>query len=554
MTDDKIPRLSRRRVLGTLGALGAGAALGGAGTTAFFSDKETFTDNTLTAGELDLKVDWEEHYHLTKEQVFLEGDDGEFPGIVREDPQDPNFVGFPDPLNPMVWVHVDALEEYMEMTAIEAFPDPDNDGMPELEFEGWVYDPCEHGADTPEDLDPSGEMALRTENQDTWDGEEPKPLVALEDLKPGDFGEVTFSFHNCDNPGYVWMFADNVAWAENGFTEPELKDEDEDGPEGDNVELDQAIQTIWWYDTDGDNVFDQAAEAEPACVHLVLDSSGSMTSTDGDLTTRQEEMQTGAKQLAQAILDASDQNTVGVTEFNGDANTLQGQTDNYGLVETAIDSVDADGSTSIDAGINAGDAALAECPEDTRHIMIVVTDGENNAGSGPVQTASDNAIASNTDEIYAVGTGGATQASLEAIANPDDEAHISLTTDLTQAIADLVEVLIGEELIFRGSLRDSLNALMSDNGIPLDGNRQTAYDEVGAIGDETNPEYGERECFPASDTQYIGFAWWLPVDHANEIQTDSVVFDIGFYTEQCRHNDGEGMPFEPTTTTEEPPA
>jgi hypothetical protein len=33
----------------------------------------------------------------------------------------------------------------------------------------------------------------------------------------------------------------------------------------------------------------------------------------------------------------------------------------------------------------------------------------------------------------------------------------------------------------------------------------------------------------------------VPLNHGNEIQSDSAEFDIGFYTEQCRHNDGEGM-------------
>jgi hypothetical protein len=54
----------------------------------------------------------------------------------------------------------------------------------------------------------------------------------------------------------------------------------------------------------------------------------------------------------------------------------------------------------------------------------------------------------------------------------------------------------------------------------------------------------DRDCFPNSTTAYIGFEWWLPVDHANEIQTDRVSFDLGFYTEQCRHNDG-GSPQPP---------
>jgi hypothetical protein len=72
--------------------------------------------------------------------------------------------------------------------------------------------------------------------------------------------------------------------------------------------------------------------------------------------------------------------------------------------------------------------------------------------------------------------------------------------------------------------------------------------------DDSPPDVGngERECFEASTTHHIGFAWWLPVDHANEIQTDSVSFDLGFYTEQCRHNDGSGMlPENETTPTAE---
>ncbi|MFT4890251.1 MAG: hypothetical protein ACI9YT_001165, partial [Halobacteriales archaeon] len=74
-------------------------------------------------------------------------------------------------------------------------------------------------------------------------------------------------------------------------------------------------------------------------------------------------------------------------------------------------------------------------------------------------------------------------------------------------------------------------------GIPLDGDRTTAFDEVN--GRENDPA---RDCFAGlGTTHYLGFQWWLPIDHANQIQTDSVEFDIGFYTEQCRHNDGGGM-------------
>ena len=48
--------LSRRKVLVGLGAVGVASAGAGLGTTAYFSDEESFEENTLTAGELDLFV------------------------------------------------------------------------------------------------------------------------------------------------------------------------------------------------------------------------------------------------------------------------------------------------------------------------------------------------------------------------------------------------------------------------------------------------------------------------------------------------------------------
>lgn len=62
MDDDKID-LSRRKVLGSLGAIGVGGAASGAGTYAYFNDQEEVTDNTVTAGALDLKVGWEMTYN-----------------------------------------------------------------------------------------------------------------------------------------------------------------------------------------------------------------------------------------------------------------------------------------------------------------------------------------------------------------------------------------------------------------------------------------------------------------------------------------------------------
>jgi predicted ribosomally synthesized peptide with SipW-like signal peptide len=50
--------LSRRKALAALGTIGVAGAGAGMGTSALFSDTESFDGNTLTAGELDLVVDY----------------------------------------------------------------------------------------------------------------------------------------------------------------------------------------------------------------------------------------------------------------------------------------------------------------------------------------------------------------------------------------------------------------------------------------------------------------------------------------------------------------
>ncbi|RBI61726.1 hypothetical protein DMJ13_13605 [halophilic archaeon] len=67
MSDDKFD-LTRRKALLGLGGIGAGAALGGAGTMAYFNDTEKSKNNTVTAGKLDLKIDWWQKYYQGKKR------------------------------------------------------------------------------------------------------------------------------------------------------------------------------------------------------------------------------------------------------------------------------------------------------------------------------------------------------------------------------------------------------------------------------------------------------------------------------------------------------
>jgi predicted ribosomally synthesized peptide with SipW-like signal peptide len=91
--------------------------------------------------------------------------------------------------------------------------------------------------------------------------------------------------------------------------------------------------------------------------------------------------------------------------------------------------------------------------------------------------------------------------------------------------------------IFSGSLRELLTALQA--GIPLDGTgvanptpgSQAAYDG-------TNNSAGNLDV----NNPCICFEWEVPISVENIIQGDTLSFDLSFYAEQARHNDGSENP------------
>lgn len=584
MTQDEpeLYDLTRRKVLGGLTAVGVASVGAGLGTSAYFSDTETFPNNSLTAGALDLVVDWEEHYSDWSEDEIV-GIDPE--DIVMENPEDSAFTPFPaGAAEPTVWVRNDdgadgpsSLDRFMDNTTLESYPDADNNAVQD---DLDLYDACrdfanvgtnQNGGYSGTDLDPrqskGPEGATRTLNEDTVvrNGDDSvsaiKPLVSLDDVKPGDFGELTLSMHLCDNPGYIWLQGVLNSASENGLTEPEASDPDEDGAnvtvtdledaDADLIELLDAVQTMVWYDEDGDNVFEPGGEGRPVCVQLVLDASGSMA---GD---RNDDAIAAGNLLAEQIINADSNNSVGVTFFSGDGydNGAQLQqsvghanADDVAATQSVINTLPADGNnTAIGEGILTADEDLANCPPDTQHVMIVITDGENNVGTSPSAAADDVTGPDgddHTDEIFAVGTGQADDGVLSGFARPNDDVHKAFASDsaeLNEILAQIAQVLIGEEMFFEGSLRELLTAVSTDNGIPLDGNRASDFAEVDGDNLPNPGDHADRDPYVASTTNMVGVSWWLPVDHANEIQTDSVEFDLGFYTEQARHNSGAGQ-------------
>ncbi|WP_380677689.1 vWA domain-containing protein [Salinigranum sp. GCM10025319] len=614
--------LSRRKMLGAMGTIGGAAALGGAGTMAFFSDEENFANNQLVAGELDLKVDWEEHY---SDWMGSEADEAEM-----ADPDDADYVlpafdltgfentgGASGQIGPLAdgidMVPLDGREialsftnsqdAFWDATSIEAFPDEGNDGIQAAPPD---FDICDYDAD----LDGVLSDPLRTngtvEGQTTNPGD---PLINLDDVKPGDFGEVTLSFHLCGNPGYVWLTGDLVDADENGNTEPEANDEDEYGPgegpqddlfasEGDEdpepdgstdqerVELLDYILTRIWYD-DGNNQVDQITGQ----LDLVIatDISGSLSSAELS------DLEEGANDFINALEDSAADIQVGTIQF-GDTVEIGNELNDPDSVGVSLPGADSSRNTPLPPALDIADQLVNDTTAGARSgaekAIVVFTDGGPNyeniqyspTGYSYVAPRDDSAAwsADAGDDFYdnATGGGSVTEGEMEEsvlVADSVKTGGTSIATvyvgdageetqamtagavgtytdlptflassgpiassatdafdvdlddlgDLSDQLVDLITT--AEDVFFLGTLRDALDFL-SGQGHPLDGD--IPAEDGGGTG---------RNCFSNSNDHYIGFEWWLPINHGNQVQGDSVSFDIGFYTEQCRHNDGSGM-------------
>ncbi|WP_256290374.1 vWA domain-containing protein [Halobellus inordinatus] len=521
MTDnDQTYALSRRKVLGALGAVGIASAGAGLGTTAYFNDTESFENNTLTAGTLDLKIDWQQSYYGPTES----------------------------------WEYVNA------------HPDHDGDGEQSIEIGGETY---AYGDESRNLVD-----YLTCSNFDqnyaaSYNGQE--HLIELDDVKPGDKGEVTFSLHLCDNPGYIWMRAADIVESGGVNTEPERVAE---GGDANEANLAENVDVRMWYDQNCDNRLNSAD------IMLTIDVSGSMLYSQYggvvnddpilgyDETTKIDLVEVGAAALVQELIDTDADARVGVVYFNGssggDPHIELGSpltSDIAGLIAPSgalnglrqvladivgASTTDPSGGAGISTGTYIGEGVLEAQAElanngrvDTTPINVVLSDGNSFQGGDGTPYASptsaaDDARASSpapATNVYTIGVGADTNDTIltemagAAGSAGDDPAYfrdVPDPTNLVSTFQTLADLFTSEVVFFEGTLAEALGALDGD-GIHLDGDR-------------TKPE--TTECFEPEVGHCIGFAWSLPLEAGNELQGDSVAFDLSFYTEQCRHNDG----------------
>jgi len=511
MTDDDRIKLTRRKILASASAVGLAGAGAGLGTSAFFSDTESFGNNSLTAGTLDLKVDWQQTYYGAMETNV--------------------------PVN--------------------AYPDHDGDGLQSIDDDTeYVLDnedgenvPIEMSCDDLESGDQLPEGVYSSPNRSEGNGGslDQDSLVALSDVKPGDQGEITFSLHLCDNPGYVWLTADDFEQTGGNTTEPE--EAELEGDEEDDGELGENTYIEIWYDEDCDNKLDTSGEeGQDLEVALVSDVSGSMEGSISDL-------QSAATSFVNQLTTPDEGAAV---SFSDGANLDQELTTDYGALNSAINDYSADGSTDMDDGIITAENELLNGTNATsgaNKVMIVLSDGEPSAEED-AETAANNA----KDEgirIFTIALGtGPDEDFMEGIASNDDDAYTAAESEDLQEIYNEIatEVITGEQVILGEgdgvhdnpvSVAQAMEIMDNNDGmVPLDGDGDMEYDD-GATSEA-------RDCFDAGTQHCIGVRWWVPTDVGNVIQDDTMSFDLGFYAEQCRHNDGAGMIDADETTPSEP--
>ncbi|MFA9427745.1 SipW-dependent-type signal peptide-containing protein [Natronorubrum sp. A-ect3] len=436
MTDEP-NSISRRNVLAGLGTIGVGGALVGAGTSAYFSDEQQLP-NELVAGELKLKLDWQQRYYGASQETR---------------PQDYGGAGRP---------------------YVNAHPDHDKDGEQSIVVNDTEYRYDELGRNIGDDeIDYCADL-----DQDFYFGENQNSLIELDDIKPGDCGEITFSYHLCDNDGWIWFRTKNKDYPEPS-EEPHLVD---------------AIEAKVWYDVyeNEDNGIEQGdnehqEEKEPVIAQGSLrDVLEELNETNGGFLLEPDPL---------VDPDTNDENKI------DDCVELETIDDDFEDVDD-VQQYLRDLFASYQADGQDGESIELEGEgDDTIRIWI----------TGLVYQD----VGDDTSDVVGFdwkSNHGICQTRVKG--GPGEPRGGEFTV---------------EDCAFEGTSVAPFGAAQGTKRYGVS-NFQFWYCE--GIDEPKEPE-----CFEASTTHYIGFEWCLPEGVGNEVQGDALEFDFGFYTEQCRHND-----------------
>ena len=363
----------------------------------------------------------------------------------------------------------------------------------------------------------------------------PMAIFNQSDVKPGDHGEATISFHIIDNDGWLWMRSNLTKDDDVSSNEPELEVDDPENPNDlFDGELAGVTQIRLWYD-DGDNVYEDeplifdnndTCQAVPLDVALAFDRSGSMDGPNapGDPAPNPQKFQAakdGAKILFAGLgLENNDQ--AALVSFNETATLDQQLTQNEGDLNNSVDALNAQGNTGIGDAINVSREELlngANARAGAQKVLILLSNGNENVGAAEDEA---NLAKAQGIRVITIAYGAdADQQALEDLASSPNDAYNGDQDDVNEVFQTIVD-----DSCVPGNLKNLDRTLGS--GLLLDG----------------EPTVNGTQPFNATVAHYIGFEWHIPVEVGNEVQTDSAMFDLEWFAEQSRNNENPQNPWQ----------
>ncbi|MFC5136050.1 MULTISPECIES: SipW-dependent-type signal peptide-containing protein [Haloferacaceae] len=528
-------QLSRRKALAALGGVGVASAGAGLGTSAYFSDEESFENNSLSAGELDLKVDWQQTYNGP-----IPNGDGE----VGEHPVN----AYPD-------------------TAVDG--QSYGDGLQDLDgvrYSGaGELDPVFDAADVPACCDCAEDEYYVTYGGESYCVSAISGDESTDEFYDYDTGEwsslnddiqrrnTTVLFLYEDDEGDIHLFIinnelDNTRSSDNGFV-ASVTVEGAEGSQWLNaawIDQDEPGTDIDAYqDANGSNV----ATADWAWQNRKTDG-GVLGTLDEDFALRVTPALNNAATYDGNSVFQDQTDIERLVLLDGDTSTEVVLEDTVGT-DGDLDPIVIHSSCGIDSGAELDTPAVFRSQNYPDQEHLVELDDVKPGDTGEITFSLH--LCDNPGYVWFMAGNfsqdGGTLTEPERVAMNESDPGSVTESDDTGTLADYVDVTLwydddcdntyDEEMetpIFEGTLA----GLMDELGV-AEGADEESDDFSGMLGLDADPNDGDDvECFPAQEGFCIGFEWEVSTEVGNVIQGDSVGFDLGFYTEQCRHNDGSG--------------
>jgi len=182
-----------------------------------------------------------------------------------------------------------------------------------------------------------------------------------------------------------------------------------------------------------------AGDVSPVQAVLVIDQSGSM------LGAPLAEARNAASDFVDLMDLQKGQDIVAIVSFDDRAFVRQTFTYDRNKATSAIQRVQEGGGTDIAAGLTSATHEIAkqDVTTNTRQVIILLSDGDNNNGPAPVIAAADAAKAQGI-RLFTVALGGADTATLSQIASsPEDYYETADPTALMGIYSDIAAGIVG---------------------------------------------------------------------------------------------------------------